>query len=106
MAHVEEEVGGALAVPVLDDLGQRELQNLLVEADGALDVRADQGDVVNAASTADRPPVNQVRVAELGSPRLQRVQVQRVVRHVGLSRSGIPASVPMSGRPLRGWLAY
>jgi hypothetical protein len=52
---VEEEVVGPLVVAVLDDLGQRELQNPLVEADRPLHVGTQQGGVVNAAGAARRP---------------------------------------------------
>ena len=48
VADVEEEVGRALVVTVLEDLGQRELEEVLVEADRPLDVRAQEGDVVHA----------------------------------------------------------
>ena len=48
VADVEEEVVRALVVPILEDLGQRELQHLLVELHGPLDVRAQHGEVVQA----------------------------------------------------------
>ena len=48
VADVEEEVGRAPVVAVLEQLGQRELEQALVEVDRALDVRAEQGDVVHA----------------------------------------------------------
>src|SRR3954468_4835377 len=49
VADVEEEVRGAGVVAVLDQLGQREAQHVLVEADGPLHVAADQRGVVQAA---------------------------------------------------------
>ena len=49
VADVEEEVRGAGVVAVLDQLGQREAEHVLVEADGPLDVAADQRGVVQAA---------------------------------------------------------
>ena len=42
MADVEEEVRGAGVVAVVDQLGQGEAEDALVEADGRLDVAADQ----------------------------------------------------------------
>jgi hypothetical protein len=49
VADVEEEVRGAGVVAVLDQLGQREAEHVLVEAHGPLDVAADQRGVVQAA---------------------------------------------------------
>src|SRR5258707_3621025 len=75
---VEEEVAGALVVPVLDYLGQRELQDALVEPDRALNVRAEQGGVVDAAGTADRPAGGQVGGPQPGPLGFERGQVDRV----------------------------
>ena len=52
VADVEEEVRGAGIVAVLDQLGEREAEQVLVEADGPLDVAADQRRVVQAAGRA------------------------------------------------------
>ena len=49
VADVEEEVRGPGVVAVLDQLGQREPEHVLVEAHGALDVAADQRGVVQPA---------------------------------------------------------
>src|SRR4051794_6777100 len=49
VADVEEEVRGPGVVPVLDQLGEREAEHVLVEADCPLDVAADQRGVVQAA---------------------------------------------------------
>jgi hypothetical protein len=57
VADVEEEVVGAGVVAVLEDLGQPELQQALVEVDGRADVGADQRDVVQSPRTALRPLV-------------------------------------------------
>src|SRR3954468_22460826 len=54
VANVEEEVRGAGVVAVLDELGQREAEHVLVEADGPLDVAADQRGVVQAAGGGRR----------------------------------------------------
>ena len=50
VADVEEEVRRARQIPVLEELDQGEPEDLRVELDGALDVGADQGKVVHAAS--------------------------------------------------------
>ena len=47
IADVEEEVRRAAVVAVLEHLGQRELEQLLVELDRPLDVVAQQGDVMH-----------------------------------------------------------
>ena len=54
VADVEEEVVRAGVVPVLEDLGQGELQDALVEVDGAPYVGAQQREVVQAAGAALR----------------------------------------------------
>jgi hypothetical protein len=51
VADVEEEVRGARVVAVLDQLGEREAEHVLVEADGPLDIAADQRRVVQAAGS-------------------------------------------------------
>ena len=50
VAEVEEEVGGSAVVAVLEHVGQRKLEDTLVELDSALHVAADQGHVMDAAS--------------------------------------------------------
>src|SRR5207253_607999 len=57
VAEVEEEVVRALVVAVLEDVGQREPQHVLVEADGALDVRRQDRDMVDAAGGGRWPGV-------------------------------------------------
>jgi hypothetical protein len=54
VADVEEEVRRALIVPVLEDLGQWEAQQVLVEADGRLDIGGQQRQVVNTAGGGGR----------------------------------------------------
>src|SRR3954452_4743984 len=62
VADVEEEVRGAGVVAVLDQLGQREAEHVLIEADGPLDVAADQRRVVQAASGRLRPLAERLQV--------------------------------------------
>src|SRR3954454_9827601 len=62
VADVEEEVRGARVVPVLDQLGQREAQHVLVEADCPLDVAADQRGVVQAARSRLRTLAGRLQV--------------------------------------------
>ena len=47
VSQVEEQVGRPLVVPVLEELGQREAEEALVEPDGLLDVGAQQRNVVD-----------------------------------------------------------
>ena len=54
VADVEEEVAGAGVVAVLDQLGEREAEEVLVELDGPLDVAGDQRGVVDAAPVGRR----------------------------------------------------
>ena len=70
ITHVEEEVVGPLVVPVLDDLAQRELQDLGVEPDGPLHVGAEQRGVVDPARAALRPVVLDVFGVQPGTLRL------------------------------------
>src|SRR5688572_8074367 len=63
VADVEEEVVRALVVAVLEDLGQGEFEQLLVEADRLLDVGRDQGDVVHAPGGRLRPLAGRLEVA-------------------------------------------
>src|SRR3954447_4779984 len=85
VADVEEEVRGAGVVAVLDQLGQREAQHVLVEADCPLDVAADQRGVVQAArrrlrTLADRL---QVRGADAGALGFQGGRVMDGGGHLG-----------------------
>src|SRR5215218_7832742 len=63
VADVEEEVAGAGIVAVLDQLDQREPQELLVEADRLLDVAADQSDVVDSGGGGGCPVGGRAQVA-------------------------------------------
>src|SRR3954447_6210092 len=55
VADVEEEVRRARVVPVLDELGERETEHVLVEAHGPFHIAADQRGVVQAAGRRGRP---------------------------------------------------
>ena len=79
VADVEEEVRGAGVVAVLDQLGQREAQHVLVEADGALDVAADQRGVVQPAGGRGRALAGrlQVRGADAGKARIRPARPER-----------------------------
>ena len=78
MADVEEEVRAALVVTVLEQLGERELEEILVEADGPLDVGAQQRHVVHAPSRARGSSLTlaQVLVTKLGSTSRQTIEIQ------------------------------
>src|SRR5689334_14835739 len=65
VADVEEEVAGPLVVAVLDQLHQGEPEDVLVEADGLLDVLRDQREVVDAAHGARRTLGERVQVGVL-----------------------------------------
>src|SRR4051795_12720638 len=73
VADVEEEMRGARVVAVLDQLGQREAEHVLVEAHGPFDVAADQRGVVQAAGGGGRPLAGrlEVRPADAVAPGLQ-----------------------------------
>jgi hypothetical protein len=49
VADVEEEVRRALVVAVFEQLGERELEQILIERDGLLDVAGEERDVVHTA---------------------------------------------------------
>jgi len=70
VAEIEEEVGGPGVVAVLDQLDEREAQQVLVELDRLLDVGADQGRVVDAPAWRRRalPCGLQVLLAQLRPP--------------------------------------
>src|SRR5262249_22067394 len=55
VADVEEEVRAALVVAVLEDLDEREPEEVLVEGDRRPDVRADERGVVHAPRSRRRP---------------------------------------------------
>jgi hypothetical protein len=74
---VEEEVVGPLVVPVLDDLGQRELQDPVVEPDRPLHVGAEQRGVVDPARAARPPVVGDVFGVQPGTLRLDVGEVHR-----------------------------
>ena len=64
VADVEEEVRRALVVAVLEELGERELEEILVERDGRLDVAGQQCDVVHAARRRGLALLRRPQVAE------------------------------------------
>ena len=49
VADIEEEVGRTPVVAVLEQLGQRELEHILIEPDGPFDVTRQQGEMVQTA---------------------------------------------------------
>ena len=63
VAEVEEEVARAGVVAVLDQLDEREAEEVLVEADRLLDVLADERGVVDAARGRRRPVARRAQVA-------------------------------------------
>src|SRR3954451_23983210 len=96
VADVEEEVRGARVVTVLDQLGQREAEYVLIEAHDPLHVAADQRGVVQPARRGRRALTGrlQVRGADAGTLGLQGGRVGGGRGHLGcplrseLSRSG------------------
>src|SRR5439155_16779212 len=54
MSEVMEEVGRTLQVPILEQLHERESENLAVELNGPLDVRADQRQMVQPTRAGRR----------------------------------------------------
>jgi hypothetical protein len=77
VADVEEEVAGPGIITVLDDLGQRELQDPAVEADRPLHVRAEQRGVMDTAGAAFWPVGPDVLGVQPGTLRLDRDEIQR-----------------------------
>lgn len=71
MADVEEEVGAALVVAVLEHLDEREAQHAVVEQDGALDVAADHRHMMYATGSrrGSRRSWFEVLFGQLGAPR-------------------------------------
>src|SRR6266704_762177 len=63
--QVVKPVGGAGEITVLEQFDQREADHLAVELDGALDVRRDQGQVVNAPGTGRGPLLFRLEVGSL-----------------------------------------
>src|SRR5690242_18847840 len=90
---VEEEVIGPLVVAVLDDLGQRELQDSLVEADRPLHVGAQQGGVVDAAGAARRPFGPDVLIVQPGPLGFDRGEIH------GAERNRVASDVTSAGKP-------
>src|SRR3954469_3068856 len=96
VADVEEEMRGPRVVAVLDQLGQRESQHVLVEAHGPLAVTADQRGGVQTPRGGRRAPTVrlQVGVADARTLGLQGARVGGSCGHLGcplsseLSRSG------------------
>src|SRR3954470_3996712 len=78
VADVEEEMRGARVVAVLDQLGQREAEYVLVEAHGPLDVAADERGVVQPAGGRRRPLARglEVRLPDPGALPLDGGQVR------------------------------
>ena len=93
VADVEEEVRGAGVVAVLDQLGQREAEHVLVEADRPLDVAADQRGVVQAAGGRRRPLAGGRRCASR-----MRSRSAAIAARSGLS---VVLSVVLTGRSSR-----
>src|SRR5205823_13266453 len=95
VADVEEEVARAAVVAVLEDLGQWEAEHLLIEANGPLDVRRQQREVVDAARRRRRSLVRrpQVRIADAPALRLDALEIDGRVAH------GV--SAPILSRPGR-----
>src|SRR5215472_18150494 len=97
VADVEEEVVGALVVPVLYKLDQRESEELLVELDRLLGITADQGEMMYALhagrrSTARRP---QILLAQLCPTRANPLKFLALwLRHLSLLASPYPAMRP------------
>ncbi len=81
VADVEEEVGGAPVVTVLEHVGEGELEQVLVEAHGLLHVGAQQGHVVHAPRRRRRPVGVQVLGADAGAGGCDGVVVGRGFGH-------------------------
>src|SRR5207244_11115466 len=63
--QVVKPVGGAGEITVLEPFDQREAEHLAVELDGAVDVRRDQGEAVNARGTGRGPLLFRLEVGSL-----------------------------------------
>jgi ADP-ribosylglycohydrolase len=90
VADVEEEVVRPLVVPVAEDLGQRELQQPLVELDRLLDVGADERRMVDAARRRRRVAWREVLRLQPGALGLDRGDVDLRVAHDG----SVPVPAP------------
>ncbi len=93
VADVEEEVRRALVVAVLEQLGERELEEILIERDGRLDVSGQQCDVVHTARRRG--------LALLGRPQMagpHRLPLRAAVHVVTVShhRSSRRRSIPVA----------
>jgi V8-like Glu-specific endopeptidase len=86
VADVEEEVARPRIVPVAEDLGQRELQQSLVELDRLLDIGADERGVVDTARRGSRAARRNVLRLQPCPLDLDRCQVNRRLTH-SVSRS-------------------
>src|SRR5258708_34078284 len=89
MTDVEEEVGRALVVAVLEQLGERELEQVLIEGDGRLDIAREKREVMDTArrrrcALTRRPEV----FGPEGSPLLAAIHRRTVSGHRILSSSG------------------
>src|SRR5690606_33453433 len=101
VAEVEEEVRRAGVVAVLEHLDQGEAEQAVVELDGALDVTADQGDVVHATGGARRPlgAGTQVPAGDVGATGCElgagggvdAVRLAHAVAHTSSSAPSAPA---------------
>ena len=89
VADVEEEVRRALVVTVLEQLDEREPEQVLVEADRALGVGADQREMVHAAAGRGRPLGLRAQV-----PLAQGLRGELESVQVGTSRRPRPRNQP------------
>ena len=88
VADVEEEVRRALVVAVLEDLGQREAQQVLVEADRRLDVGRQQGEMMDPPRGGGRAFARRLQMTGPdGLPLIGAVDVCAVSAHVLFSSS-------------------
>ena len=90
VAEVEEEVRRPGVVAVLDQLDQREAQQVLVEPDRLLDVGADQRGVVDAAARCRRRSFAGLRYFPRSSAR--RASSPTSSASVGIARPHSPVS--------------
>src|SRR5205823_10575377 len=82
MAHVEEEVCRALVVAVLEQLRERELEQVLIEGDRRLDVAREEGEVVETARRRRCPVTRRPEVLRpQGSPLLAAIHCGTMSGH-------------------------
>src|SRR2546426_12089344 len=82
MADVEEEVRRALVVAVLEQLRERELEQVLIEGDGRLDVAREESEVMEAARRRRCPLTRRPEVLRpQGSPLLAAIHCGTVSGH-------------------------